>query len=148
MNYMHRDHTALREYDSWPADILHMYIRLFGPATLLKLQQCDQLLPPPCRSTHEKCWQLYQEHNLNVKLMTLRVCCPGGWRMLALSQSQLQPWTTTKTDDFSSWQNASLETEVQQSKHIHILLLLLLSEQSMGSANRAQHETRPKAFGC
>lgn len=66
--------------------------------------------------------------------------------MLALSQpqSQLQsqlPWTTAKTDDSSSWQNASHETEVQQSKQIHTA-----AEQCMGSANRAQHETRPKAF--
>jgi len=92
-----RDHTgiALREYDSWPGYIyLHMYVCMYVctalKSTMQRLQQCDQLLslysglpllPLPlllssylCLYSHKKCWQLYQEYNLNVKLMTFRVC--------------------------------------------------------------------------
>jgi len=40
--------------------------------------------------------------------------------LLSLLLSLSLWWTTEKTDDFSSWQNANPETEVQQSKQIYI----------------------------
>jgi len=44
----------------------------------------------------------------------------GGWVLLMLLLLFLLSWTTEKTNYFSSWQNASNETEVQQSKQIYI----------------------------
>jgi len=89
----------------------------FCPSTSLSLSLTISLC------SHKKCWQLYQEYNLNVKLMTFRVCWLEEVRFFSISQLLLSLflwWTTEKTDDFSSWQNANDETEVQQSKQIYI----------------------------